>query len=59
MIMSNNGQRELYSDKVKGTTKEIPQYGVSQPICTKPPSERDLRLTREVNIIFIYLIYKF
>jgi len=25
-----------------------PQYEVSLPICTKPPTERDMRLTREV-----------
>lgn len=32
--------------------KTVPQYGVSQPICTKMPSDRELRLTQDVCLNF-------
>ncbi|KAH7722431.1 poly(A) polymerase gamma-like protein [Aphelenchoides avenae] len=37
---------------INGTAADqqaVPQYGVSQPICTKSPTERDLRLTKELD----------
>lgn len=41
----NNDARTM--QQIQATTA---QYGVSPPICTKFPAERDLRLTREVCI---------
>lgn len=35
--------------KSKTTQQPVPQYGVSQPICIKMPTERELRLTHGVN----------
>lgn len=34
------------SDKIN--QKPVPQYGISQPICVKMPTERELRLTNEL-----------
>ncbi|KAI1719581.1 poly(A) polymerase central domain-containing protein [Ditylenchus destructor] len=31
------------------SNQSIPQYGVSQPICIKPPTEKDQRLTKELD----------
>ncbi|KAL7073287.1 hypothetical protein ACQ4LE_007345 [Meloidogyne hapla] len=43
--MSSNEQQQQISVQQPIT----PQYGVSPPICTKSPTERDLRLTKELE----------
>ena len=44
--MSSNEQNNSGSLQQQSLT---PQYGVSPPICVKFPTERDLRLTKELE----------
>jgi len=45
-MSSNDLQQQQQQISVPTIT---PQYGVSPPICTKTPTEKDLRLTKELE----------
>jgi poly(A) polymerase Pap1 len=48
MLNTSNSGNDL-SGRASQQQMNTTQYGVSPPICIKPPSERDLRITRELE----------